>query len=429
MKTIKNRELYLQKMINFKDSDLIKVITGVRRCGKSSMLVLFKNYLLENGVNENNIIEINFESLQFEALKDYKSLYDYIKSKIDKKKGKYYILLDEIQEVDSWEKALSSFRIDFDCDIYATGSNAHLLSGELSTYLSGRCIQIKMLPLSFKEFLEWHRQPGYFIDKHGEYISDGNNNFEGGLADDGRGVDGYFYDYLLFGGLPSLFNLNQIPNTKMDYLRDIYDMVIKREVIQRNKITDVGLLEKIVIFISQNIGNTVSSKSISDYLTSNGNPTTHNTVDNYLKYLENAYIIYKAQRYDIKGKEILKTLGKYYIVDSGLRNTIIGQRDDDIGHMLENIVYLELIRRGYEVTIGKNDDLEIDFIATNTETKKYYQVAATVLDKDVLEREKKPFNLKDDHFEKIILSMDKTFLKTTENGIKFVNIIDFLMED
>lgn len=402
---MKNRDDYLKKLLNFKDTDLIKVITGVRRCGKSSLLMLLKEHLLNNDVPKEFIIEMNFESLEYSNIKNYMDLYNEIKNRIKHKNKKYYILLDEIQEVEEWEKALRSFRVDFNCDIYVTGSNAHLLSGELATFLSGRCIQIKMLPLSFKEFLNFY-------------------DFEESWT-----LDDKFNEYLKFGGLPSLSNLKQNPEVKSNYLSDICDMVLKRDVIARNNITDVGLLEKILIYISQNIGCPVSSKKISDYLTSNGNPTTHNTVDNYLSFLENAYVIYKVPRYDIKGKTLLKTLGKYYIVDTGIRNAIIGYREDDIGHILENIVYLELIRRGYEVTIGKNDDLEIDFIATDRNEKKYYQVAKTILESSVLEREKKSFIINDDHFEKTILSMDKTYLKTTENGIHFKNIINFLLEE
>lgn len=402
---MKNRDDYLKKLLNFKDTDLIKVITGVRRCGKSSLLKLLKQYLLDNDISEEFIIEMNFESLEYANIKNYIDLYNEIKNKIKNSKKKYYILLDEIQEVEDWEKALRSFRVDFNCDIYVTGSNAHLLSGELATFLSGRCIQIKMLPLSFKEFLDFY-------------------DFEESWT-----LDDKFIEYLKYGGLPSLSNLKQDPEVKSNYLSDICDMVLKRDVIARNSITDVGLLEKILIYISQNIGCSVSSKKISDYLTSSGNPTTHNTVDNYLTFLENAYVIYKVPRYDIKGKTLLKTLGKYYIVDTGIRNAIIGYREDDIGHILENIIYLELIRRGYEVTIGKNDDLEIDFIATDRNEKKYYQVTKTILESSVLEREKKSFIINDDHFEKTILSLDKTYLKTTENGIHFKNIIEFLMED
>ncbi len=402
---MKNRDYYLEQLLNFKDTDLIKIITGVRRCGKSSLLILLKNYLIDNGIPEKQIININFESLEYSKIKNYNDLYIYVKNKISGSKKKFYILLDEIQEVSGWEKALRSFRVDLNCDIYVTGSNAHLLSGELATFLSGRCIQIKMLPLSFKEFLDFY---------------DFDNSWT---------IEDKFNEYLKFGGLPSLSNLKQITEVKANYLRDIYDMVLKRDVIARNNIKDVGLLEKILIYISQNIGSSISSKKISDYLTSNGNPTTHNTIDNYLNFLENAYIIYKVSRYDIKGKQLLKTLGKYYIVDPGIRNAIIGYREDDIGHILENIVYLELIRRGYEVTIGKNDDNEIDFIATDRNDKKYYQVTKTVLEQTVLEREKKAFSIADDHFEKTILSMDKTYIKTTENGIHFQNIIDFLLDN
>lgn len=418
---MKNRELYLKKLLEHKDSDLIKIITGVRRCGKSSLLILFKDYLLKKGVNKNKIIEINFESLEYSEITNYKALYDYIKNKITSKKDKYYILLDEIQEVAEWEKALRSFRVDFNCDLYVTGSNAYLLSGELATYLSGRCIQIKMLPLSFKEYLSFYGDEQVGLKLEGKDLT-----FQGKkLSFDNK--EQLFKDYLMYGGLPSLANLKQIPNVKTDYLKDIYDMVLKRDVIARNNITDVGLLEKVVRYISQNIGSPVSSKKISDYLTSSGNPTTHNTVDNYLNFLENAYIIYKISRYDIKGKSMLKTLGKYYIVDTGIRNAIIGYRDSDMGHILENIVYLELIRRGYEVNIGKNKELEVDFIAINHETKKYYQVAYILTDENI-NREVNSLLTISDNYEKILISTNKDYILDKE-GIKLVNIIDFLLEE
>lgn len=281
---MKNREMYLNKLISFKDTDLIKVITGVRRCGKSSLLLLFKDYLTKSGVNEENIISINFESLVYDDIKDYLKLYNYIKQKINKDKGKYYIILDEIQEVNGWEKALRSFRVDFDCDIYVTGSNAHLLSSEFATYLSGRCIQIQMYPLSFKEYLLFY-------------------TFEENMT-----IEDKFNLYLKFGGMPSLSNLQQTDDVKIDFLRDIYDMVLKRDVIAKNNITDISLLEKIVVFLSKNIGSSISNKKISDFLTSNGNKTTHNTVDNYIRFLEEANIIYSISRYDVKGKSVLKTL-------------------------------------------------------------------------------------------------------------------------
>ena len=398
---MKNRDLYLNQLIDFKDKDLIKVITGVRRCGKSTLLLLYKEYLLKEGIKESNIIEMNFESLTFDDINDYKDLYNYVKSKI-KNKSKHYILLDEIQEVDNWEKALRSFRVDFNVDIYITGSNAHLLSGELATLLSGRCIQIKMFPLSFSEYI-------YFIETT-------------------TGKKEMFNDYLKYGGLPSLTNLKQTEAAKTTYLKDIFDMIVKRDVIARNKLVDVGLLEKILVFLSMNIGSTVSSKKISDYLTSNANPTTHNTVDNYIKYLENALILYKVKRHDIKGKKVLKTLGKYYFVDTGIKNAITGYRGDDRGHILENVVYYELLRRGYEVNIGKLDDKEIDFIATSQDEIKYIQVTETMLGEETRDRELFPLQNINDNFEKIILSLDETYIKTTDDGIKIINIIDFLLD-
>ncbi len=326
---MKNRDLYLSKLIQFKDKSLIKVITGIRRCGKSTLLSLFENYLIESGVDENRIIRMNFESFEFDNITSYKEMHTYIQNKLVDKKVKHYILLDEVQIIESWEKAVNSFLIDSNVDIYITGSNAYLLSSELSTLLSGRYVEIKMQPLSFKEYLD-------FMDI---YIK-GNPQEE-------------FNQYLKFGGLPTVVELMNYPDTIGPFLEGIYNTVLMKDVIERNEIRDGALLESIIKFIASNIGSIISTKKISDYLTSSGRKTTSDTIDNYLKMLENAFILYKANRYDLKGKMFLKTLEKYYIVDMGIRNQLTGLRDTDYGHILENIVYLELIRRGYEVSIGK----------------------------------------------------------------------------
>lgn len=396
------RENYLNLLIDAKDTEFIKVITGVRRSGKSTLLLMYKEYLLNNSVNENEIIYINFESAMYDYIRNYKDLYEEIKSRLSKRKT--YILLDEVQIVDEWEKAINSLNIDFDVDIYITGSNAYLLSSELATLLSGRYIEIKMYPLSFKEFLKFN-----------EY--DANN------------IEEKFYEYLKYGGLPAITQIKDKNNLIMVYLNDIYNTIIKKDIIERNKIKDISLLENIVKYVSANIGSPISANKISDYLNSNKitEKSNHSTIDNYLKMLENAFIIYKADRSDIKSKALLKTLGKYYIADTGLRNIILGFRNIDEGHLIENVVYLELLRRGFKVNIGKTLEYEVDFIAENPDEIKYYQVSQSIKEDLVRERELRSLESIQDNYEKIILTMDKSINKDY-NGIKVKNIIDFLLE-
>lgn len=396
------RENYLNLLIDAKDTEFIKVITGVRRSGKSTLLLMFKNYLLDNNIDEKNIIHINFESAMYDDIKDYKDLYNEIKNKISNEK--MYILLDEVQNVDKWEKAINSLNIDFNVDIYITGSNAYLLSSELATLLSGRYIEIKMYPLSFKEFLKF-------------------NNY------DETNLEDKFNEYLKYGGLPAITQIKDKNNLIMSYLNDIYNTIVKKDIIERNNIKDIALLENIVKYISSNIGSSISANKISDYLNSNKlvEKANHQTIDNYLKMLENAFIVYKADRSDIRSKALLKTLGKYYIADTGLRNIVLGFRNIDEGHLLENVVYLELLRRGYRVNIGKTLDYEVDFVAENTEELKYYQVTKSLLDDNVKDREIRSLESISDNYEKTILTMDKTINKDY-NGIKVKNIIDFLLE-
>lgn len=396
------RKQYLNRLIEAKDTEFIKVITGVRRSGKSTLLLMFKDHLLNNNVKEENIIHINFESARYDEIKNYKDLYNYVKSKLSK--GKNYILLDEVQNIDSWEKAVNSINVDFNVDIYITGSNAYLLSSELATLLSGRYIEIKMYPLSFKEFLEF-------------------NNY------DMTKIEDKFNEYLKYGGLPAITHIKDKPDLIMTYLNDIYNTIVKKDVLERNKINDIALLENIIRYISSNIGSQISANKISDYLNSNKivEKSNHQTVDNYLKMLENAFIVYKAERSDIKSKNILKTLGKYYIADTGLRNIILGFRNIDEGHLLENVIYLELLRRGYKVSIGKTLDYEVDFVAENVNEIKYYQVSQTIKDEKVKMRELRSLKSISDNYEKTILTMDKT-INNDYNGIKVVNIIDFLLE-
>lgn len=396
------RENYLKKMIDAKDTDFIKVITGMKRTGKSTLLLMFRDYLLANGVKEENIVHINFESAKYDDIKDYKDLYKYIEDKV--KDEKIYLLLDEIQSVSSWEKAINSFKVDFNMDIYITGSNAYLLSSELSTLLSGRYIEIKMYPLSFKEFLVF-------------------NNY------DENNLEEKFNEYLKYGGLPAITLIKGNDELILSYLNDIYNTIVKKDIIDRNNIKDVALLENIIKYLFNNVGSPISTKKISDYLNSNKvvQKSNHQTIDNYLNMLEKSYIIYKADRTDVKSKSLLKTLGKYYVSDSGIRNIILGFRNINEGHLLENIVYLELLRRGYRVNIGKIGDYEAHFVAENPHTIRYYQVAQSISDEDVRVREIRSLENIPDNYEKIILSMDKS-INNDYNGIKVRNIISWLLD-
>lgn len=395
------RENYLKRICDAKDTEFIKVITGVRRSGKSTLLLMFKDYLFNSGVKEKNIIYINFESALYDEIKDYKDLYKYVKEKIGK--DRVYLLLDEIQNVESWEKAINSFKVDFDIDIYITGSNAYLLSSELSTLLSGRYIEIKMYPLSFKEYLLF-------------------NDY------DDSNLDDKFNEYLKYGGLPAITLIKDNNELVLSYLNDIYNTIVKKDIIDRNNIKDVALLENIIKYLSNNIGSSISANKISDFLNSNKIVvrSNHQTIDNYLNMLEKSFIMYKADRTDIKSKSLLKTLGKYYISDTGIRNIIIGFRNIDEGHLLENVVYLELLRRGYKVNIGKTNEYEVDFVAENPNDIKYYQVTQSLSNDEVRNREVRSLESIDDNYEKIILTMDKS-INNDLNGIKVMNIIEWLL--
>lgn len=399
---MKSRDLYLNQLIKFKDKSLIKVITGLRRSGKSTLLSLFENYLGENGVDKKHIIRMNFESFEFDDITSYKDLHKYINDRIVDNK-RHYILLDEIQQVPSWEKVVNSLLVDKDVDIYITGSNAYLLSSELSTLLSGRYVEIKMQPLSFKEYL-------YFIESDKEI----------NLVEE-------FNQYLRYGGLPTVIELLDTPELIGPFLEGIYNTVLIKDVIERNGVRDAALLESILKYIAANVGSIVSTKKISDYLTSSGRKTTSDTIDNYLKMLESAFIIYKANRYDLKGKMLLKTYEKYYMVDIGIRNRLTGLQNKDYGHVLENVVFLELLRRGYEVSIGKIGSLEVDFVATKPDERIYYQVSATIMDEKTRARELRPLEAISDNYPKYILTMDQT-IYNDYSGIKIKNIIDFLLE-
>jgi uncharacterized protein len=399
---MKKRDYYLDQLVSYKDKPFIKVITGMRRCGKSSLLSLFEDYLISAGVKKDHIIRMNFESMVNDHIKEYHALYGVITGKMPIKGLRYYLLLDEVQLVASWEKAVNSLLVDANVDIYLTGSNAFLLSSELSTLLSGRYVEIKMLPLSFKEYLD-------FID-----------------APKSSRPDDFFPNYLLYGGLPNIPMLTANPETITAFLSGIYTTVIMKDVVQRNLVRDVALLDNVLRFLAANVGNIVSTKKISDYLTSSGRKTTSDTIDNYIRMLESAFIIYRVNRFDIKGKQYLKTQEKFYMVDSGIRYSLTGQRNTDYGHVLENVVYLELLRRGYEVSIGKVGSLKIDFVATKADEKIYYQVSATILDATTRDCELAPLQAIKDNYAKIILTMDKSVF-TDYEGITSVNIIDFLL--
>lgn len=401
-----NRDNYLSVLKNLKDQQIIKVITGIRRCGKSTLLEMFQDFLKNNGVKDNQIISINFENADFEELQDRTKLYNYIKSKLISGK-KTYIFLDEIQNVNEFEKVVDSFFINKDVDLYITGSNAWLLSSELATLLTGRYIEIKMLPLSFKEYVS------AFEDK--------------------TDLSRKFRDYLRFSSFPQAIELFKIdPNIINLFLDGIYNTVLFKDVMQRKGINDKNALERITKYLYDNIGNRTSVKNISDNIEGLEKNNSYNTVSAYIDALIDSFIIYKANRYDIKGKEFLKTQEKYYAIDIGLRYYMLGQESGrDMGHILENIVYLELIRRGYDVFIGKYDDLEIDFVAKNSENTIYYQVALTTRDASdnntIMERELIPLKKINDNYPKYILTLDDD-LDADFNGIKKINVLDWLLE-
>ena len=430
-----NRELYLRQLRAFRDTDMIKVLTGIRRCGKSSLMKLMAQWLRDNGIEDKQIIEINFESMRFSEM-TAKEFYDYIAERIVPEK-RMYLFFDEVQRIAGWEKAVNSFRVDFDCDIYITGSNAHLLSSELSTYLSGRYVEIKVLPLSFREFLDFH---GYNVTER--------KTLTGQTKKRITDAEGESYDakelyeaYAKFGGMPMLADVGLQQDKVTTALDGVYSAVVVRDILEREKrkgqrtITDSLLLRKLMMFLADNIGNTVSATSIGNTLVSEGlledgkrkaKPATH-TIQAYIEALKESFIFYEIKRFDIKGKEYLKTLGKYYIVDIGLRNYLLGYRDGDTGHILENIVYFELLRRGYDVAIGKIDSKEVDFIATKTDEKKYIQVTESMTAPETRERELAPLEKIADNYEKIVIAMDPGLMQD-QAGIKIISAIDFLLE-
>ena len=393
------RKEYLDKLIAFKDKQLIKIVTGIRRCGKSTLLALYQDWLRSQGVSDEQIISINFEDLDYEELTDYKKLYAYLKERMVQGKMTY-IFLDEVHHIDNFPKVVDSLYIKENVDIYITGSNAYMLSSEIATLISGRYVQIEMLPFSFKEYME----------------------STGSMSD--RGIK--FTEYLERSSFPFALKFQNQPNELRDYLEGLYNTIVIKDIVTRKKISDTMMLRSILHFVFDNIGNPLSSKKIADTLTSEGRKIDTKTVEKYLEALTESYIIYQAKRYNIKGKQHLKTLEKYYVVDIGLRLMLLGSKGADAGRILENVVYLELLRRGYEVYVGKVDEYEVDFVAQNSKGTTYFQVALTVRDEHTLERELRVLQSIKDHYPKILLTLDDD-PEAQYNGIRRINARDWLL--
>ena len=399
-----HRKQYLDFLIRYKEEQIIKVVTCVRRCGKSTLFELYRDYLLTNGVNSSQIIMINFEDVEYEDLLDYRALYNYIKEQLLPDKMNY-IFLDEIQHVAEYEKAVDSLFIKKNCDVYITGSNAYFLSGELATQLSGRYIELSMLPLSFKEFCQ-------------------------GLSDSKMSNTEKFNLYLEIGAFPFILSHGYRRKEAREYLQGIYDTVLLNDVVKRKKITDVTMLKNVTKFLMHNIGNRFSPTKIANTMKSSGNPIDQKTVNRYIEGLTECLMFYEATRYNIKGKQILTQQNKYYTADIGLRNILVRNSESDIGHILENIVYLELIRRGYEVYVGQLDDnSEIDFVTIDGENVAYYQVSASTLDEKTLERELAPYKKVKDNYPKYLLTLDEVFREANYEGIQKLNVIDWLLKE
>lgn len=393
------RKEYLDKLVAFKDKRIIKVITGVRRCGKSVLLEIFQDYLLKQGVAEEQIVAINLEDYDFYELREPSKLHSYIKERLNKDKMTY-IFIDEVQHCDDFPRVIDSLYLKKNVDIYLTGSNANLLSSEIATLLSGRYVEIMMLPLSFKEYVSSTGDAKELSRKYLEYIE--NSSF------------------------PYVLDLKGQPKEIKDYLEGLYNTIVVKDISQRHKFPDTMVLESIARFVFDNIGNPMSTKKISDTMTSFGRKTDVKTVEKYVRALMESFIVYQAKRYNIKGKQYLKTLEKYYVVDIGLRYILLGSRSTDVGHILENVIYLELLRRGYDVYVGKVDDLEVDFVAQDRKKTTYYQVAATVRDENTLMRELTPLQKINDHYPKVILTLDDD-PEADYDGIRRINALDWLI--
>lgn len=469
-KNLKNRPYYLAQLIGFQDTEPVKVITGMRRCGKSSLLQLMQQHLMDSGVTKNRIIAMNFESLQYQGM-TYKEFYTYVAHKIKENEERFYLFFDELQYIRGWEHAINSFRIDFDCDIYITGSNSYLLSSEYSTYLAGRYVEIKVYPLSFREFVDFH---GY---KLLDYVTPLGTTKKSAEDMHGDAIDlrDLFDAYIRYGGMPGIADVGLEQSKAMTLLDGIYSTVVVRDILEREnragirQVTNAELLRKITLFLADNVGNTTSLNSISKTLMNerlipySENPDVRRydvshtaarqnacekhqsartkstsqkvdcrpavqTVASYVEALKQSYLFYEVKRFDIKGKDYLKTLGKYYIADIGLRNYLLGFRNGDVGHILENIVYFELLRRGYDVAIGKIENLEVDFVATSTRNTLYVQVTESMTNNDVKLREIKPLQKIRNNYQKLVLTLDQP-LEEDYQGILIVNLIEWLSSE
>lgn len=398
------REKYIQKIRPFINKDLIKVLTGMRRSGKSVMLDLIKEELLSSEVDPSQFISINFENMNNTHLCDAVSLHNEIIKSSASIEGKTYLFFDEIQEVKNWEKCINSLRIELDCDIYITGSNANLLSSELATYLAGRYVEFVIYPFSFSEFIELY------------------NTIHPGMTN-----QQLFNEYLMYGGMPYLANLNYNKEAVNRYLLDLFNSVELKDIVKRNKIRDIDILERILAFVTKNIGTTFSATSISKYLKNEGRSISPETILNYIKACVNAYLFYPVKRMDLRGKKVLTVNEKYYIADHGIREAVYGGNQTDIQLVLENIVYMELLRRGYTIHIGKIDNKEIDFICEKQNNKIYIQVTYLLASQETIDREFKVYDTIKDNYPKYVLSLDQ--FNMSQNGIIHRNIIDFLLEE
>ncbi len=433
---LKKRDLYVNKLIAFQDTEPVKVVTSIRRCGKSSVLKLMMAHLKSNGIEADQILEMNFESYAFQDMTS-DDFYHYVKEHIHPTK-RTYLFFDEVQRIPQWENAINSFRVDFNCDIYVTGSNAYMLSSEYATYLSGRCVEIKMLPLSFTEFIDFHgftikETPSALGGLRKRIFDKENNTYE---------LREVFDAYMRFGGMPGIADVGLNQEKAAAYLEGTVNTILLQDILEREylrghrRLSDPILLRRILVFIANNIGTNLSVSSITNSLIKDGllatdnrkgTPSAH-TVQAYVNALLEAYFFYDIKRFDIKGKEFLRTLGKYYIVDMGLRNYLLGFRNRDSGHAIENVVYFELLRRGYDVAIGKVGTGEIDFIATNADEKLYIQVTESMMSDTVRQRELAPLQKVNDNYEKIVLSLD-TGLDASYEGIKSLNLIEWLISE
>ena len=407
-----DRKEYLDFLVKSKDRQIIKVVSGVRRCGKSTLFEIYKDFLLENGVAKNQIISINFEDMDYEELTDYKKLYEYIKSKMIEDK-RNYIFLDEIQHVDKFEKVVDSLFIKENTDLYITGSNAYFMSSELATLLSGRYIELKMLPLSFKEYYQAKLEYEKLEQKENRIL---------------KTLIQYYNEYIVNSSFPYTLQLDSDLKNIHEYLSGIYNSVLLKDIVARLKISDVMRLESVVKYIFDNIGNLTSLSKIGNTLTSMGRKTDVKTIEKYIRGLTDSLLVHEVSRYNIKGKEFLSTLSKYYVTDLGLRQMILGNRNIDMGHILENVIYLELLRRKGNVYVGQFDKNEIDFVVINSNEIEYYQVALTVLDENTLKRELDAFKNIKDNYPKYLITLDDVMVNTDYDGIKVVNALEWLLE-